>query len=67
MTDLERVIQGLDCISGVGTCLQSEAFAGGICAYCMQEIAKKARQLLKEQQKLIDDMTKWRMDNGAFD
>ena len=51
MTDLERVLQGLDCVSGFGHCLQSEAFAGGICAYCMKEIAKKAKELLKEQEK----------------
>ena len=50
MTDLERVLQGLDCISGFGDCLKSEAFAGGICAYCMKEIAKKAKELLKEQE-----------------
>ena len=50
MTDLERVLQGLDCVSGFGHCLQSEAFAGGICAYCMKEIAKKAKELLKEQE-----------------
>ena len=50
MTDLERVLQGLDCVSGFGHCLQSEAFAGGICVYCMKEIAKKAKELLKEQE-----------------
>ena len=50
MTDLERILQGLDCISGFGDCLKSEAFAGGICAYCMKEIAKKAKELLKEHE-----------------
>lgn len=30
-------------------------------------ICLHALALLKEQQKLIDDMTKRRMDNGAFD
>ena len=67
MTDLERVLQGLDCISGFGHCLQSEALAGGICAYCMKEIAKKAKELLKEQQKLIDEITQRRANDGAFD
>ena len=33
----------------------------------MQECAKDALALLKEQQKLIDDITRQRMENGAFD
>ena len=48
MTESERVIQGLDCVSGFGECLKSESFAGGICAYCVREIAKKSKELLKE-------------------
>lgn len=34
---------------------------------CVKTLAKDALLLLKEQQKLIDDLTKRRMDNGAFD
>ena len=32
-----------------------------------RECAKNALALLKEQQKLIDDITRQRMENGAFD
>lgn len=34
---------------------------------CTKLLAKDALALLNEQQKLIDDLTKRRMDNGAFD
>lgn len=30
-------------------------------------LVRDALELLKDQQKLIDDMTKQRIDNGAFD
>ena len=72
MPDREKVIEWADkCTSPVhesedcNGCpyhLEHEGFYSCIECLLMDTIA-----LLKEQQKLIDDMTKRRMDNGAFD
>ena len=65
--DREKVIKGLE------ICKPSKySRTCGICPYreemnCDYEVYNDALALLKEQQKLIDDMTKQRMDNGAFD
>ena len=35
--------------------------------YTVAEIAQDALSLIKEQEKLIEDITRQRMNNGAFD
>ena len=49
-----------------------EDFVNGYECFCTSddyeyEMHKAVLALLKEQEKLINDMTKRRMDNGAFD
>ena len=65
MPDKEKIIKGLK------TCM-SEDFCTG-CPYyengtdCTGALMEDTFALLEEQQKLIDSITKRRMDNGAFD
>lgn len=66
--DMETVIKGLECCSAPGgnceTCPYEivEGFAE-----CTSALAKDALAMLKEQQKLIDEITQRRANNGAFD
>lgn len=62
MFDIER------CICHVpDACRDCSKYKGVDGLRCMEELLADALLLLKEQQKLIDDLTKRRMDNGAFD
>lgn len=67
MIDLEKVIKGLEhCSSSDGCkgCPYSRIESGHVCSVvCIRD----AIALLKEQQKLIDDITQRRANNGAFD
>ena len=66
MADREKVIKGLEYCNqveeGCEVCPYYNDFNG-----CMLELREDALALINEQQKLIDDLTKRRMDNGAFD
>lgn len=72
MGDSEKVIKAIECcVVNYTRCFDDN---DKLCPYfstkvymCETELLKDALALLKEQQKLIDDMTKRRMDNGAFD
>jgi hypothetical protein len=69
--DREKVIKGLE------TCSQKTVlYVCGQCPYnnddsdtydCTQALSEDALALLKEQQKLIDEITQRRANNGAFD
>ena len=72
MTDREKVIKGLECLA------QKQAPTANSCkdcgyinrpsfAICVKDIASDALALLKEQQKLIDEITQRMANNGAFD
>lgn len=76
MAELEKVIKGLEICSEHGSwhgldCKHNEAYKD--CPYrgcktgCIVTIAKDALVLIKEQEQLIEEITKQRMDNGAFD
>ena len=65
-----KVIKGLECCKAIHIYLCSG------CPYydddlddnnCQESLCAEALELLKEQQKLIDDITKRRANNGAFD
>lgn len=67
MADREKVLKGFECHRN-GFC-----FA---CPYnddviettnCKRQLVEDAIELLKEQQKLIDEITQRRANNGAFD
>lgn len=64
MPDREKVASGLrHCLHYNGSCLD--------CPYdgpnCQNDVLDDALTLLKEQQKLIDDITQRRANNGVFD
>ena len=64
MIDKEKVIKGLECCKTYATCNK--------CPYNGEEqncnsLRREALALIKEQEQLIDNITKQRMDNGAFD
>ena len=62
MYDIER------CISHVpDACRDCSKYKGIDGLRCMEELMTDALTLLKEQQKLIDDITQKRANNGAFD
>ena len=68
MIDREKVIKGLEC------CAKDNCTITDICpygkedaGYCIERLCSDALALLKEQQKLIDDITQRRANNGAFD
>ena len=64
MPDREKVIKGLEqCISADETC-EGCPYEGTTCTTTLNA---DALALLKEQEKLIEEITKRRMDNGAFD
>ena len=69
MADMEKVIKGLKiCINrvpGKYDCNECPYEIDG--NYCEINLAKDALALLKEQQKLIDEITQRRANNGAFD
>jgi hypothetical protein len=67
--DREKVINiYANCILNDKQCC-SGCYTGGpgLGIACRQQVLTDALYLLKLQQKLIDDLTKRRMDNGAFD
>ena len=72
MTDREKVIKGLGMCAGTNedawethsTCDLDCPYAG---KGCVDNLMADALALLKEQQKLIDEITKRRANNGAFD
>jgi len=71
MADREKVIKGLECCQ-----YSSKSHCDG-CPYvyenlcntndCTADLASDVLSLLKEQQKLIDEITQRRANNGAFD
>ena len=69
MSDIEKVINGLQCIIDGTVRCESCGYAIDKHGHysCKQECAKDAIALLKEQQKLIDEITQRRASNGAFD
>lgn len=75
MPNLDKVIKGLDCCA---KWMDEDGFdACNNCPYhsyfsyddngCHVELNRDAIALLREQQKLIDDITTRRMNNGEFD
>lgn len=75
MSDTEKVIKGLDCCAkwmDEGDCEACDS-----CPYhpeysdfdhnCVGKVNNDAIVIIKKQQELIDEMTKRRMNNGAFD
>ena len=72
MSDRENVMEALDCLAhggGIYDCLRFPCPYGfyGYTDCHKWEIARDALELLKEQQKLIDEITQRRANNGAFD
>jgi hypothetical protein len=64
MPDREMVVAALECLADGRFC--------ACCRYkpyddCSKRVARDALILLKEQQKLIDEITQRRANNGAFD
>lgn len=73
MADIEKVIGGLEACTG-----ERNDCAGHTCPYwdfddsesgwgCRVQVELDALELLKEQHKLIDEITQRRANNGAFD
>ena len=68
MPDREKVINGLEELSGFLFKEYGKAYAEEASLYYDRFLAVSvALDLIKEQEKLIEDITKQRMDNGAFD
>jgi len=66
MTDNEKVLIGLEClITDEVPC--KECPYDRKHSYCIKSIAIDAKRLIEEQQKLIDEITQRRANNGAFD
>ncbi len=71
--DHEKILNGLEhcitddpcCGDKYINCQYTPRITGDYC--CARSLAKDALALLKEQQKLIDEITKRRANNGAFD
>ena len=64
MPDREMVVAALECLADGRFC--------ACCRYkpyddCSKRVARDALIMLKEQQKLIDEITQRRANNGAFD
>lgn len=69
MTDLEKVIKGLEVSTSIEdseSCPKECPYYQDVC-YGYDQLMRDALTLLKEQQKLIDDITQRRANNGAFD
>lgn len=66
MIDREKVLTGLEClITDEVPC--KECPYDKKRSYCIKSIAIDAKRLIEEQQKLIDEITQRRANNGAFD
>jgi len=71
MTDKEQVMYDIErCICHVPDackdCSKHRHFSGNAVT-CMESLMEDALALLNEQQKLIDDITQRRINNGEFD
>ena len=68
MTDREKVIKGLECCHNKNILWNHD-----LCPYhgfdsdCESRLLADTIGLIKEQEQLIEEITKQRMDNGAFD
>ena len=81
MTNREKVIKGLECCRWGRQNVKPEKFKCDECPYkdetimnafsvfqsCTNVLAREALDLLKKQQKLIDEITQRRANDGAFD
>lgn len=68
MPDRKKVIKGLEkCISSEECSVDSCPYYKPMSGLCFDRLAADALELIEEQQNLIDEMTKRRMNNGAFD
>ena len=68
--DREKVIKSVDICRGNGHCEDCQYYqghAGYTIMDCRKYLLNDALALLKEQQKLIDEITQRRANNGAFD
>ena len=69
MADMEKVIKGLEVCASTAegeSCPKDCPYYQEVC-YGYDQLMLDALSMLKEQQKLIDDMTDRRMRDGAFD
>ena len=69
MIDKRQVIYDINrCISHVpDACRDCSHYTGTVGFGCMEDLMSDALILLKEQQKLIDDITRRRINDVAFD
>lgn len=72
MIDREKIARGLECLAQkreptTNPCKDCGYIDRPNYAICVKDIASDALSLLKEQQKLIDEITQRRANNGAFD
>lgn len=72
MIDREKVIKGLERCKlynkvNCDKCPYDYNGRGNGKSECTAELASDALALMKEQQKLIDEITQRRVNNGAFD
>lgn len=69
--DREKVIQWLEICGKNRDCSETCPYGDGTGEYedrlCREDLMADALELLKEQQKLIDEITQRRANNGAFD
>jgi len=72
MIDREKVIKALEICVGetdFSVCVEEECpyIGGSKNGYCITNLERDALALLKDQQKLIDEITQRRANDGAFD
>lgn len=72
MTDIEKIINGLTHCTAWGGLHECQPKVGDDCPYedeadCELSLMRDALVMLKKQQKLIDEITQRRANNGAFD
>lgn len=71
MPDREKVLTWLEICGKNGDCSLTCPYGDGSGEYkdhlCTENLMADALALLKKQQKLIDDITQRRANNGAFD
>ena len=72
MTDIEKTIKGLTYCTAWGGLHECQSNVGDDCPYddeadCELSLMRDALAMLKKQQKLIDEITQRRANNGAFD